>query len=141
MASLAGGGSTALSGAAEPRARTRRLRPRSARSDALLTVVAERSVLIALALMFLAPLVFVVLTSFMTTSQAAGPSIWPQPFHPANFADVFSRAGLLRATGNTLLYAGLRRSASWCRACPSPTPCPACNGGCAARRSSSCWRR
>jgi multiple sugar transport system permease protein len=107
MASLAGSGSTALSGPVETRARGRGLRPRSARRDALLTVVAERSLLIALALMFLAPLVFVVLTSFMTTSQAAGPSIWPQPFHPANFADVFSRAGLLRATGNTLLYAGL----------------------------------
>ena len=70
-------------------------------------MVAERSLLIALALMVLAPLVFVVLTAFMTTSQAAGPSIWPQPFHPANFAEVFTKAGLLRASANTLLYAGL----------------------------------
>ena len=104
MASLAG--SSSLTGTA-PRARSRGSRPRSARADRLLVVIAERSLLIVLALMVLTPLVFVVLTAFMTTSQAAGPSIWPRPFHPANFADVFTRAGLLQATANTLLYAGL----------------------------------
>jgi multiple sugar transport system permease protein len=70
-------------------------------------VVAERSLLIALALMFLAPLLFVLLTAFMTTDQAAGPKLWPSPFHPANFVDVFKQAGLVRASLNTVLYAGL----------------------------------
>jgi multiple sugar transport system permease protein len=107
MAALEGSESGALVGRVGPRRRGWDTRTAPARRDRLLTVVAERSVLIALALMFLAPMVFVVLTGFMTTAQAAGPSIWPQPFHPANFADVFTRAGLLRASMNTLLYAGL----------------------------------
>jgi multiple sugar transport system permease protein len=57
--------------------------------------------------MFLAPLVFVLLTAFMTTNQAAGPKLWPSPLHPQNFVDVFSQAGLVRATLNTVLYAAL----------------------------------
>ena len=107
MTSLAGSGSAALRDEARPRVRRRGSRVGAVRRERLLTVVAERSILIALALMFLIPLVFVVLTALMTTDQAAGPSIWPHPFRFANFADVFTQAGLLRATGNTLLYAGL----------------------------------
>jgi len=105
MAALTGDGA-AMTGPAR-RLRSSAARPVAGRRDRLLIVIAERSLLIALALMVLAPLVFVVLTAFMTTAQAAGPSIWPQPFHPANFAEVFTKAGLLRASANTLLYAGL----------------------------------
>jgi multiple sugar transport system permease protein len=90
--------------AAEPLSRER---VRRARRQSFLSVVAERSLLIALALMFLAPLLFVLLTAFMTTGQAAGPRLWPSPFHPANFIDVFRQAGLVRASLNTVLYAGL----------------------------------
>ena len=77
------------------------------RREKVLTVVAERSILIVLAIMFLAPLAFVLLTALMTTDQAAGPKLWPSPFHPSNFIDVFSQTGLVRATLNTVLYAGL----------------------------------
>ncbi|MDP9219901.1 MAG: carbohydrate ABC transporter permease [Actinomycetota bacterium] len=80
---------------------------RRARRDSVLTVIAERSILIVLAIMFLAPLAFVLLTSFMTTDQAAGPKLWPSPLHPQNFVDVFSKSGLVRATINTVIYAGL----------------------------------
>jgi multiple sugar transport system permease protein len=82
-------------------------RVRRVRREKVLTVVAERSLLIVLAIMFLAPLIFVLLTSFMTTDQAAGPKLWPSPLHPANFVDVFSQSGLVRATINTVIYAGL----------------------------------
>jgi multiple sugar transport system permease protein len=82
-------------------------RIRRVRREKVLTVVAERSLLIVLAIMFLAPLVFVLLTSFMTTDQAAGPKLWPSPLHPSNFVDVFSQTGLVRATINTVIYAGL----------------------------------
>jgi multiple sugar transport system permease protein len=78
---------------------------RRSRRDSVLTVVAERSFLIVLAVMFLAPIVFAALTAFMTTNQAAGPKLWPSPFHPGNFADVFSQSGLVRATLNTFIYA------------------------------------
>jgi multiple sugar transport system permease protein len=88
--------------APEPPQRTRR-----ARRESVLTVIAERSILIVLAIMFLAPLAFVLLTSFMTTDQAAGPKLIPSPLHPQNFIDVFSQAGLVRATINTVIYAGL----------------------------------
>jgi multiple sugar transport system permease protein len=87
---------------ADPPQRTRR-----ARRDSVLTVIAERSILIVLAIMFLAPLAFVLLTAFMTTDQAAGPKLLPSPLHPQNFVDVFSQAGLVRATINTVIYAGL----------------------------------
>jgi multiple sugar transport system permease protein len=107
MASVASSGSDALAGRSEPLVLGRGRRRGAVRRDTLLTVVAERSLLIALAIMFLAPLVFVLLTALMTTAQAAGPDIWPHPFRLANFADVFDRAGLLRASANTLLYAGL----------------------------------
>jgi multiple sugar transport system permease protein len=86
----------------EERARITRVR-----REKVLTVIAERSILIALGIMFLAPLIFVLLTSFMTTDQAAGPKLWPSPFHPSNFVDVFSQTGLVRATINTVIYAGL----------------------------------
>jgi multiple sugar transport system permease protein len=95
-------GSAPAETAPEPKQRVRR-----ARRESVLTVVAERSILIALAIMFLAPLAFVLLTSFMTTDQAAGPKLWPSPLHPQNFIDVFSKAGLVRATVNTVIYAGL----------------------------------
>jgi multiple sugar transport system permease protein len=94
----------ATAAAADPKAKTK---VRRARRDSVLTVIAERSIIIALAVMFIAPIVFVILTAFMTTNQAAGPKLWPSPFHPANFVDVFNQTGLVRATLNTLLYAGL----------------------------------
>jgi len=57
--------------------------------------------------MFLAPFVFITLTSLMTDQQALSPQIWPHPFHPSNFADVFDTAPILRYFGNSFLYAGL----------------------------------
>jgi multiple sugar transport system permease protein len=93
--------------ATAPAAPMSRAKVRRARRQSFLSVVAERSLLIVLGLMFLAPLLFAVLTAFMTTNQAAGPRLWPSPFHPQNFVDVFRQAGLVRASLNTVLYAGL----------------------------------
>jgi multiple sugar transport system permease protein len=72
----------------------------------LFIFVAEHAVLIALAIAFLAPLVFIIATSLMTTQQALSPDLWPNPL-TWNFDDVFERAPLLRYAGNTFLYAGL----------------------------------
>jgi multiple sugar transport system permease protein len=93
--------------ATAPAAPMSKAKVRRARRQSFLSVVAERSLLIVLALMFLAPLVFALLTAFMTTNQAAGPRLWPSPFHPQNFIDVFQQAGLVRASLNTVIYAGL----------------------------------
>ena len=72
----------------------------------LLIFVAEHAVLVALAIAFLAPLVFIVATSLMTNQQALSPDLWPNPL-TWNFDNVFERAPLLRYAGNTFLYAGL----------------------------------
>src|SRR6185436_273324 len=72
----------------------------------LLIFVAEHAVLIALAIGFLAPLVFSIATALMTNQQALSPDLWPNPV-TWNFDDVFHRAPLLRYAANTFLYAGL----------------------------------
>ena len=93
--------------APERKASTHRARPWHARRRRLVIVVAEHAVLVALAIAFLAPLVFIVLTSLMTDRQALSPDLWPHPFRLRNFTDVFSTVPLLRYAGNTFIYATL----------------------------------
>jgi multiple sugar transport system permease protein len=85
----------------------RRRPPRAVRRRRLLAAVAEHSILIALAIAFLAPFVFMVLTALMTDNQTLSSNLWPHPFRWRNFGDVFQRAPLWRYTANTMLYAGL----------------------------------
>jgi multiple sugar transport system permease protein len=73
----------------------------------LVAAVAEHSVLVALAIAFLAPFVFMVLTALMTDNQTLSSSLWPHPFRWRNLGDVFARAPMWRYTLNTMLYAGL----------------------------------
>jgi multiple sugar transport system permease protein len=73
----------------------------------LLVTVANHSLLITAALIFISPFVFIVLTALMTNDQALSARLWPHPFHWSSFADVFSKAPLWRYGLNTLLYAGL----------------------------------
>ena len=93
--------------APERKAFARRARPWPARRRSLLLAVADHCVLIALAIAFLAPLVFIVLTSLMTDRQALSSNLWPHPFRLRNFVDVFSTVPLMRYAGNTFLYATL----------------------------------
>jgi multiple sugar transport system permease protein len=91
--------------AAGAAARTRR--PRSPQRTRRLTWIAEHSILIVLAIMFLSPFVFMVLTALMTNDQALSARLWPQPFRLSNLTDVFAKAPLWRYTANTMLYAVL----------------------------------
>jgi multiple sugar transport system permease protein len=86
---------------------TRRKPPANVRRRRFLVTVADHSFLIAAALVFLAPFVFIVLTAFMTNDQALSPDLWPRPFRFQNFADVFSEAPLWRYALNSLIYGGL----------------------------------
>src|SRR5947207_15386181 len=86
---------------------TPRRRSRAARRRRLRVAVADHSILIALALAFLAPFAFMVLTGLMTNSQALSTNLWPQPFHPSNFSRVFDVAPIVRYGLNSFLYAGL----------------------------------
>jgi multiple sugar transport system permease protein len=84
----------------------RREVPRAVRRKRFLIAVADHSLLIAAAIMFLAPLVFIVLTSLMTNDQALSSKIWPSPFE-WNFGKAFSEAPLWRYSLNTMIYATL----------------------------------
>ena len=84
----------------------RRELPRAVRRKRFLIAVADHSLLIAAAIMFLAPLLFIVLTSFMTNDQALSSKIWPSPFQ-WNFGRAFSEAPLWRYSLNTMIYATL----------------------------------
>jgi multiple sugar transport system permease protein len=85
----------------------RRKPPAEVRRRRFLLAVANHSLLIVAAIIFIAPFVFIVLTSLMTSQQALSPKLWPDPFAWHNFADVFSKAPMWRYALNTLLYAGL----------------------------------
>jgi multiple sugar transport system permease protein len=69
--------------------------------------IADHSVGVALAVVFLAPFVFIVLQSFMTSTQALTGDLWPQSWHPENYVEVFTKAPMLLYLRNTLLYATL----------------------------------
>jgi multiple sugar transport system permease protein len=85
----------------------RRRVPAAVRRKRFLASVANHCVLIALAIAFLAPFVFIALTALMTNEQALSSQLWPHPFQFRNFIDVFTKAPLWRWTLNTLLYSGL----------------------------------
>jgi multiple sugar transport system permease protein len=85
----------------------RRRPPARVRRRRLLLAVANHSLLIALAIAFLAPFAFIALTALMTNDQALSSRLWPQPFAWHNFVDVFTKAPLWRWTLNTMMYSGL----------------------------------
>jgi len=85
----------------------RRRAPRAVRRRKLLISIADHSLLIAAAVAFLAPVVFIALTALMSSSQALSTHLWPSPFRWHNFVDAVTTAPLLRWTLNTLMYAGL----------------------------------
>jgi multiple sugar transport system permease protein len=85
----------------------RRKPPWSVRRRRLLLGVANHSLLIVVAVLFIAPFLFIALTALMTRNQALTPQLWPHPFQWRNFIDVFHQAPLLRWALNTTMYAGL----------------------------------
>ena len=85
----------------------RRRPPAAVRRQRFLVAVANHSLLIAAALIFIAPFGFIVLTALMTNHQALSDHIWPRPFRWRNFTDVFHQAPILRWTFNTMVYSVL----------------------------------
>ncbi|MFE0028075.1 carbohydrate ABC transporter permease [Amycolatopsis sp. NPDC059021] len=69
--------------------------------------IANHALGIALAVIFAAPVVFVVLTAVMKSDQAMSSSLWPTEWHFENFVKVFKEAPLLQYFGNSLLYSGV----------------------------------
>ena len=85
----------------------RRRPPRPVRRRRLLVSIADHSLLIAAAVIFAAPVVFIGLTSLMTNDQALSSRLWPEPFRWENYVDVFSSAPLWRWALNSFIYATL----------------------------------
>lgn len=80
---------------------------RTARRKAALHWVAVHSLGIAAALFFVLPIVFVVLTSLMSDSQAMTRDLIPTTWEWGNYSQVLHTDGFLTWWKNTLLYAGL----------------------------------
>jgi multiple sugar transport system permease protein len=74
---------------------------------AMLSWIASHAVAIAVAIMFLLPLVFVFLTAVMSDDQALTSSLWPKQWHWSNFGAVFDEAPVLTWLRNSIIYAGL----------------------------------
>jgi len=96
---------TSATAAAGPIAR--RKPPVAIRRRRFLVGVANHSLLILVAAMFLAPFVFITLTALMTNDQALSSKLWPHPFQWSNFIDVFRQAPMWRWALNTLMYSVL----------------------------------
>jgi multiple sugar transport system permease protein len=85
-----------------------RVRPPAAvRRRHLLEAVGDHALLIAVAAMFLMPLLFVVLTALMSNRQALSAEVWPETFQWSNFTRVFRVIPLVRYTWNTTQIAVL----------------------------------
>jgi multiple sugar transport system permease protein len=91
----------------ETAALVRRKPPADVRRRRFLVAVADHSLLIVAAVIFLSPLVFIVLTALMTNAQALSPNLWPHPFRWHNFVEIFQKAPLWKYALNSLVYAGL----------------------------------
>jgi multiple sugar transport system permease protein len=100
-------GGAAVTSATATAVFSRRRKPAAVRRREFLVAVANHSLLIATAIAFLAPFIFIFLTSLMTNNQALSSQLWPHPFRFQNFADVFHKAPLLRWTLNTMIYSVL----------------------------------
>ncbi|MGB7806223.1 MAG: carbohydrate ABC transporter permease [Actinomycetota bacterium] len=81
--------------------------PQATKRHRVLRAFIDHTVLIAVAAMFLVPMIFILVTSFMTQEQALTSSLIPQPFNPGNYLDVFREVPLLRYTWNTTQVAVL----------------------------------
>jgi multiple sugar transport system permease protein len=81
--------------------------PAPARRQVRLSWVATHAVAIALAVMFVAPFVFIALTAFMSDRQTLTSNLWPTSWHPGNFVEVFRKAPLWRYAANSALYSVL----------------------------------
>jgi multiple sugar transport system permease protein len=81
--------------------------PKTAHSGGLFAWIAEHVVLVALGILFIAPVLFVMLTSLMSSTQTLTASLWPNPFDWGNYAKAFEQAPLALWFGNSAMYAVL----------------------------------
>ena len=124
--------------APRPSAEPRHRRPATA---PWLLWLADHAFAVALTVMFLAPFVFLFLTSMMTSQQALTSDFIPNSWHPDNYVKVFQTAPLGRYMANTADVRGAVHDvhAAEQRA-RRPTPWPGSRSGAVPSRSCSCSR-
>jgi len=98
-------GSRAL--VAQARSVAHRRLPGPVRRHRMLVSMANHSVAFVLAVIFLAPFVFVLLTALMTRQQALSSRLWPHPFQWSNFSVIFHIFPMWRYALNSTIYAVL----------------------------------
>jgi multiple sugar transport system permease protein len=104
---------SAMTGTAVATRRAPALSPPKARKGArnrrLLYWVATHAIAIALAIMFLAPLVFMFLTAVMSSNETLGGGLWPKSWHWGNFGTALTtdHGVMLHWLLHTLIYAVL----------------------------------
>ena len=79
----------------------------TAKRRRLLVAIGRHSLLIAGAVIFLMPFVFIILTSLMTTDQALSDSLWPDPFQPSTSSRCSGRRRCCGGRSTPSVYAGL----------------------------------
>ena len=84
-----------------------RIRAVSRRGRRTLVWIAEHAALVAVAVLALAPVAFVVLTSLMTSQQALTATLIPTVWDWGNYVRVFQTVPLARWFGNSAVYAVL----------------------------------
>jgi multiple sugar transport system permease protein len=75
------------------------------RARRVLGWIGEHAVLVALAIIFMAPIVFVFLTSVMSNDQTLTASLWPNPWEWSNYITVFKTVPLAQWFANSAQYA------------------------------------
>ncbi|MFL6132675.1 MAG: carbohydrate ABC transporter permease, partial [Nocardioidaceae bacterium] len=79
--------------------------PVSYRRHAMLEWLAVHALAVTIALFFVLPFVFVLLTAVMTDQQTLTRDLWPQTWEWHNFIDVWHTAGFTTWWRNTIVYA------------------------------------
>lgn len=90
--------------ATAPTAPGRRRRDPRARARSVLGWIGLHAVAIAMAIGFIGPIVFVLLTALMSDQQALTKDLWPHEWRWDNFGAVFQKAPMLGYFGQSLLY-------------------------------------
>jgi multiple sugar transport system permease protein len=85
----------------------RRRLSRRVATDRFLAWLGVHAVAVAVAIGFIAPIVFILLTAVMTNQQALTPDLWPRVWRWDNYLAVFQAAPMLQYFVNSLLYAVL----------------------------------
>ncbi|MFC9944412.1 carbohydrate ABC transporter permease [Streptomyces pratensis] len=88
------------------------------RRKRVLNWIAVHSVAVALALFFVLPFVFVLLTSVMSDDQAMSGDLWPDSWNWSNYSAVFNTPGFLDWWRNSLMYALLGTVFTVCSSVP-----------------------